>query len=113
MTAGARLWRCRACDWRGAPERIWCPRCGADEIEELRVETGTVEEATIVRRSVGGYPGTTRMASIAVDGGGRLIARLGAGAGAGSAVRLEEDGGVAVARPAKRARHAAVGEATT
>jgi len=53
------------------------------------------------------------MASIAVDGGGRLIARLGAGAGAGSAVRLEEDGGVAVARPAKRARHAAVGEATT
>jgi uncharacterized OB-fold protein len=93
-----RVSSCRACGWRGFPERIWCPRCGSDEIEAVAVEGGVVEEATVLRRAPGrDLAAPVRLGTVLVDGGGRLVARL-VDADAGTAVKLESDDGAPVGR---------------
>jgi uncharacterized OB-fold protein len=100
VNPGAVASRCLACGWQGAPERLWCPSCGSARVRDVRVHGGTVEQVTILRRSAGRGALTVRIGSVRLLGGGVLVARLEPGASAGSPVRLLDDGGAAVARPA-------------
>ncbi len=88
---------CRVCSWRGFPERLWCPACGGDEIASVPVDSGVVEDATVMRRA----PGRTvtdpvRLGTVGLDGGGRVIARL--EANPGERVLLSVENGAPVAR---------------
>jgi uncharacterized OB-fold protein len=84
---------CGVCGWRGFPLRIWCPRCGNGALAEVAVERGVVEESTTLRRSVGSAADAAPvLGTIALEGGGRVIAVLDAAA-PGSTVRVESDGG--------------------
>ncbi len=99
MTPGVAVSLCTACGWSGLPERLWCPRCGlAGSVRTALVHAGHVEEATIVRKMVGGGP-AVRLGTVRLSGGARLIARLRPDATAGGWVRLYSDGGAAVAGP--------------
>jgi uncharacterized OB-fold protein len=90
---------CRACGWRGFPERLWCPRCGADEPGVEDVEAGTVEERTTLRRAAGRtLDGPVELATVALDGGGRAVARLD-GVGDEPRVALTAAAGAPIARP--------------
>lgn len=87
---------CRACGWRGFPERIWCPACGGDQIESVPEELGVVEDATELHRA----PGRTLVAPVRIgtirgDGGARVVARL--EAESGDRVRLSVEEGAPVA----------------
>ncbi|HSK15503.1 MAG TPA: OB-fold domain-containing protein [Gaiellaceae bacterium] len=89
---------CRACGWRGFPERIWCPACGGGEVDAVPAGPGVVEDATAVRRA----PGRTlvepvRLGTVALDGGGRVVARLEAEPGVRVGLSVED--GAPVARP--------------
>lgn len=89
---------CRACGWRGFPERLWCPRCGADHVGSERVQRGVVEARTTVRRAAGRVLGApVEVATVALAGGGRAIVRL-EGAG-GTRVATTVEDGAPVARP--------------
>jgi uncharacterized OB-fold protein len=88
---------CGVCGWRGFPLRLWCPRCGNPELAEAVVDRGVVEETTIVVRAVGRAGEASRLATVLLDGGGRVVAALDA-AEPGSAVRLESADGVIRAR---------------
>jgi uncharacterized OB-fold protein len=94
VTSGVTVSACASCDWRGLPERLWCPRCGSDQVGSCQVVEGTLGEITTARR----VAGPVRVASVAIDGGGSLIARLEHEGRAGEVVALEDDGGAAVAR---------------
>ena len=98
--SGVAISRCAGCGWQGTPQRLWCPGCGGDRIEEVAVTGGTVAETTTVRRFAAGELAPVDVASIAVDGGGTLIARLTGGA-PGARVQLSDDGGAPVATPAE------------
>ena len=99
MTAGASVCLCEGCGWAGMPWRDWCPVCGSAYVRAARVHVGTVEETTIVRKGAGPAGATVRVASVRLDGGGVVIARLEGGAGEGSRARLLDDDGAVVARP--------------
>jgi uncharacterized OB-fold protein len=90
--------RCAGCGWQGTPLRLWCPGCGGDGVEEVAVTGGVVAETTTVRRFAGGALAPVEVASIAVDGGGTLIARL-TGGPPGVRARLSDDSGAPVAAP--------------
>jgi uncharacterized OB-fold protein len=94
--SGVAVSRCTACGWQGTPRRLWCPACGSDRVDEVTVSAGRVAETTTVQRFAGGAHAPVEVASVALDGGGTLIARLAAG-GAGARVRLTDDHGAPVA----------------
>ena len=98
--SGVAVSRCAACGWQGTPRRLWCPGCGSDRVEEVAVSAGVVAETTTVRRFAGGAHAPVEIASVGLEGGGTLIARLAAGA-AGARVRLTDDGGAPVATSAE------------
>ena len=91
--------RCAGCGWQGTPQRLWCPACGSDDVQEVAAAGGGVAEVTTVERSAGREPAPVRVASVAVDGGGTLIARLPAALEPGARVTLADDGGAPVAAP--------------
>jgi uncharacterized OB-fold protein len=97
MTPGVTVSACAACDWKGLPERLWCPRCGSAGVGTAQVAEGTLEEHTYARRA-GGPGSPVHVASVRIAGGGSLIARLEDTLGEGSFVELSDDGGAAVAR---------------
>jgi uncharacterized OB-fold protein len=97
VTSGVTVSACASCGWKGLPERLWCPRCGGDEVEDFRALEGMLEEITTARRAAGAA-GPVRVASVRIDGGGVLIVRLEHEGQVGEVVALEEDGGAAVAR---------------
>jgi uncharacterized OB-fold protein len=97
VTSGVTVSACASCDWKGLPERLWCPRCGSDRVGIYQAVEGTLEEITTARRAAGAA-GPVRVASVRIGGGGRLIARLEHEGRAGEVVALEDDGGAAVAR---------------
>jgi uncharacterized OB-fold protein len=100
VTPGVRVSLCSSCGWSGLPERVWCPSCGLSEgLRIALVHTGHVEEATIVRRMVGGGP-SARLGTVRLGSGGRIVCRLLPDATTGSWVRLFSEGGVAIAGPA-------------
>jgi len=83
---------CRECGWRGFPARIWCPACGSDALETVEVAAGRLEERTRVRKATGReLPEPVALATVALAGGGRAIARL-EGAAGGDEVALDGDG---------------------
>lgn len=88
MTDGVVVGRCERCGWQGFPRRLWCPACGSDRVADALVCTGRVRETTVLRRAVGGIGGPVRIATVALDGGGILIARLETDAEPGATVRL-------------------------
>jgi uncharacterized OB-fold protein len=96
VTAGVSVSACASCEWKGLPERLWCPRCGSDEVATLQVREGTLEEITIARRA--SPSGPVRVATVRIEGGGALIARLEAELAEGTLVELADDDGATVAR---------------
>ena len=98
--SGVAVSRCADCGWQGTPRRLWCPACGADRIEEVAVSAGTVAEMTTVRRFAAGAHAPVEVASVGLEGGGTLIARLAAGT-PGARVRLTDDEGAPVAASAE------------
>lgn len=97
MSLQVTISRCSDCGWQGTPKRLWCPDCGTDQVREVAAESGRVAEITTVGRSAGREPAHVRIASVEVDGGGMLIARLPAPAALGAHVRLVDDHGAPVA----------------
>lgn len=78
---------CEACGTSAFPDRLWCPGCGADEhaLQHAPAGPGHVEEQTTVRRAAE----PTRLATVRLESGPLIIARLADTAKAGSRVRLE------------------------
>jgi uncharacterized OB-fold protein len=97
VTSGVTVSACAMCEWKGLPERLWCPRCGSDRVGVFEAVEGTLEEITSARRAAGSA-GPVRVASVRIDGGGSLIVRLEHQGCVGEVVELEDDGGAAVAR---------------
>jgi uncharacterized OB-fold protein len=97
MSAGVTVSSCPSCGWKGLPERLWCPRCGSDEVGTSVLREGVLEEVTTARRARGTGPAVA-VGSVRIEGGGALIARLEGAPSEGSRVELEDDGGAAVAR---------------
>lgn len=97
MSAALMVSACRACGWRGFPERLWCPVCGGDEIDSVVEAAGVVEDATSLRRVTGRtLEGPVSLGTVRSDGGARVVARL--EAGPGDRVRLTVEEGAPVAR---------------
>jgi uncharacterized OB-fold protein len=96
VTGGVTVSACTSCEWKGLPERLWCPRCGAEGVATFQVHEGTLEEITTARRASSAGP--VRVASVRIEGGGALIARLEEALGEGTLVELADDHGAAVAR---------------
>jgi uncharacterized OB-fold protein len=97
MTEGVAISLCPVCDWKGLPERLWCPNCGHDHVGVALVHGGRLAETTTVRRAVGDTPGV-RIGTVLLPEGGIVIARLEPEAQTGEQVRLFTDEGAAVAR---------------
>jgi uncharacterized OB-fold protein len=83
--------RCASCGRLAFPPRLWCPDCGAGEWRDAEWPAGIVETAA------------EGIATIALDGGPPVLARLDDDAAPGTRVTLGADAGVAVATPADRA----------
>jgi hypothetical protein len=91
---------CPACGWRGFPERLWCPRCGGDDVVAELVDAGVVAERTTVLRAAGRPSAPpVPIATVRLAGGGTAVARLEA-AGEAERVALSLEQGAPVARPA-------------
>jgi uncharacterized protein len=60
---------CRNCRSRLFPDRLFCPVCGGDSFSAVAAGQGTVEQTTTL-------PDGTVLATVSLDGGLRLIARL-------------------------------------
>jgi uncharacterized OB-fold protein len=103
MTAGVTVSACASCEWKGLPERLWCPRCGAERITTFQARAGTLEEITVARRASPAGP-PVRVATVRIEGGGALIVRLESDLPEGALVELDDDEGAPVAR-APGARH--------
>ena len=68
---------CTSCGWRGFPARVWCPACGSAGLETVLVTAGTVEARTIVRKASGRMIAEPlALATVALAGGGRVVARV-------------------------------------
>lgn len=81
---------CGSCGQASFPPPYLCPRCGAREWREERVETGMLEAVS--------DRGEVRVGAVRLPLGPLAIARVEADAQAGAEVALSEDGDVPVAR---------------
>jgi uncharacterized OB-fold protein len=77
--------RCERCGTSAFPDRLWCPRCGADELRHRPAGPGRVEEETTLRRSAE----PVRLGTVRLDSGPLVVARLATEAGAATQVRLD------------------------
>lgn len=94
---------CTACGRAAFPRPLWCAACGGDEWRDEELGAGRVEETTFVRRAPGRVlDAPARLASVRLDAGPVVVARLDPGASAGVRVWVELDGGAPVARPIRR-----------
>lgn len=91
---------CLGCGRAVFPPAAWCFACGGDRWREEELGAGTVEETTFVRRAPGrSFDHAVRLASVRLDVGPVVVARLLPGASAGGRVWLELEGGAPLARP--------------
>lgn len=69
------------------PDRLWCPGCGAADqsLRHVPAGPGHVEEQTTLRRAAE----PTRVATVRLEAGPVIIARLATDTQAGTRVRLE------------------------
>ncbi|NKX54409.1 zinc ribbon domain-containing protein [Arthrobacter mobilis] len=76
---------CLGCETLLFPARLFCPRCGQEDFAPFSAEHGIVEQTT---RLAGG----TVLATLAIEGGPRVIARLtGGDAAPGQRLPLTND----------------------
>lgn len=97
--SGVPVFVCGACGHSVFPTRLLCPRCGEAEWRRTELEEGVVEETTVLRRAPGAsFPEPVSIASVRLEPGVRVVARLEADVGPGARVRLEYRDGVNIAR---------------
>jgi uncharacterized OB-fold protein len=91
------LRRCVVCGWHGFPLRIWCARCGHFELVDAPADEGVVEAVTTLRRGRGRTEAEpVPLATVRLDEGPRVVARLQSGS-VGSRVRVGIEDGAVVA----------------
>ncbi|MBR7896026.1 Zn-ribbon domain-containing OB-fold protein [Burkholderia multivorans] len=82
--------QCAQCGLALFPARYFCPRCGGSDWTRRAIHSGTVTESTVVRHRAGEHDAPPiRLATVQLDEGPTIIARLNAPVGDGTAVRLE------------------------
>jgi uncharacterized OB-fold protein len=87
---------CSACGVGLFPDRLRCPRCGNLQLHREPAGPGRVEEATRLHRTAVQHPSPIRIASVRLQAGPVVVARLDDGIGPGTDVRLELTPGGAV-----------------
>ena len=91
---------CMTCGRRAFPAPLLCPSCGGGESRREWVETGTVEEVTLLRRTPGrALDEPVRLGSVRLANGPRVVVRLDRGLERGSPARVDLEGGAPFARP--------------
>jgi uncharacterized OB-fold protein len=86
--SGVNIPACASCGRLAFPKPEVCRRCGSSAWAERRLERGVVEELTRVQHAIGGASGDVLIASVRLDGGPVVVARLRGDAEAGAAVRV-------------------------
>jgi uncharacterized OB-fold protein len=83
--------RCGRCGTSAFPDRLWCPGCGAANLSHRPAGPGRVEEETTLRRppATAAQDESVRLATVRLQAGPLVIARLAADIGSGARVRLE------------------------
>ena len=81
--------RCNKCGTTWFPERLRCSICGSVDFKRIPAGEGEVEQKTTVRAGV-------RLASVRLDAGPIVIARLNETTKTGARVRLEQDATAAI-----------------
>jgi uncharacterized OB-fold protein len=79
---------CAGCGRLAFPAPVVCHRCGSTTWGSRRLERGIVEELAQVQHAAGGASGDVVIASVRLDGGPVVVARLAGGAEPGGAVRV-------------------------
>jgi uncharacterized OB-fold protein len=98
MSAPLMVEVCRQCGHAAHPPRLLCPVCAARDWRPERAGAGLVEEVTLlVGAGEPEWRDERRVASVRLDRGPRVIARLTAGVGAGDRVLLETSEGETIA----------------
>jgi uncharacterized OB-fold protein len=80
---------CDACGVALFPDRLRCPRCGEQPAKRVPAGPGRVEQQTEVRRPRDQTVGPVRLASVRLDAGPVVIARLAERTDPETVVRLE------------------------
>jgi uncharacterized OB-fold protein len=96
---GVRVSRCRSCGATFFPSRLMCARCGNAQWDEVPVPSGTVEETTVVHRRIGGRGPSAVVATVRLETGQQVIARLDAVLPRHAPVALEQRDGAIHAFP--------------
>lgn len=91
--AGVTVSVCETCGSGFFPGPLICPRCGSARWHERQVESGTVEQVTVVRRAAGGLADPAVLATVHLESGQRVVVRLRDDAAPGSHVELGQAGG--------------------
>ncbi|SAL78078.1 Zn-ribbon domain-containing OB-fold protein [Caballeronia telluris] len=84
--------QCTQCGLGLFPARYFCPRCGSNNWTRRAVESGTVMESTVVRHRAGERDAPPLyLATVRMNEGPMVVARLNAPVTDGAAVRLQVD----------------------
>ena len=68
--------QCADCGRLAFPAPLVCHRCGSASWHSSRIDTGVVEEIAPVRHAVGGAAGSVTVASVRLEGGPVVVARV-------------------------------------
>lgn len=102
MSAGLTIWRCKGCRVGFFPERLLCPRCRGDKFETDRVDTGVIDEVSVIRHMLGQENWQPRrIASVRTSDGQRLTVGLRDQSEPGATIELFEENGA----PFGQAKH--------
>jgi uncharacterized OB-fold protein len=85
---GVSVAACAGCGRLAFPAPVVCHRCGSATWGPRRLERGIVEELAQVCHAAGGASGDVVIASVRLDGGPVVVARLAGDVEAGAAVRV-------------------------
>lgn len=103
MTRPLAVWVCRTCGRPAFPRRALCPACGGRSWRHEHAEDGVVEEVTTVCHAPDVADGAAVvLATVRLDVGPVVVARLEGAAGPGARVALVAVEGAPVARPRER-----------
>ncbi len=103
MTRPLAFWVCRTCGRPAFPRRALCPACGGHWWRHEHAADGVVEEVTTVRHAADAPDGAAVvLASVRLDAGPVVVARLEGAAGTGARVALVAVDGAPVAQPRER-----------